>query len=131
MKSIIPFMLAACVAFAVSAQYSTVMRNAIVEYAGGLQLIETDMAGGIAVANLMSAGHTVALIEDNYVVDNRYGYAGIGSQMTSIIPLTSQAWMRVFISCMSLQVKASSQKRFMSSISFQMSVLLVFQNTAV
>jgi len=46
---------------------------------------EHDMAGGIAVANLMSVGHTVALIEDNYVVDNRYGYAGLGSQITSII----------------------------------------------
>ncbi len=46
---------------------------------------EHDMAGGIAVANLMSVGHTVALIEDNYVVDNRYGYAGMGSQITSII----------------------------------------------
>ena len=46
---------------------------------------EYTMAGGIAVANLMSVGHTVALIKDNYVVNNRYGYAGLGSQITSII----------------------------------------------
>jgi hypothetical protein len=43
------------------------------------------MAGGIAVANLMSVGHTKALVEDNYVVNNRYGYAGMGSQITSIV----------------------------------------------
>ncbi|TVR42458.1 MAG: T9SS C-terminal target domain-containing protein [Bacteroidia bacterium] len=46
---------------------------------------EYTMAGGIAVANLMSVGHTLALIKDNYVVNNRYGYAGLGSQITSII----------------------------------------------
>ena len=43
------------------------------------------MAGGIAVANIMSVGHTIALIEDNHVVNNRYGYAGMGSQITSIV----------------------------------------------
>ena len=46
---------------------------------------EHDMAGGIAVANLMSVGHTIALIEGNHVVDNRYGYAGMGSEITSIV----------------------------------------------
>jgi len=46
---------------------------------------EHEMAGGIAVANLMSVGHTIALIEGNHVVDNRYGYAGMGSQITSIV----------------------------------------------
>ncbi len=46
---------------------------------------EYDMAGGIAVANLMSVGHTIALVKDNMVVNNRYGYAGMGSQITSIV----------------------------------------------
>jgi hypothetical protein len=43
------------------------------------------MAGGIAVANIMSVGHTIALVEDNHLVNNRYGYAGMGSQITSIL----------------------------------------------
>ncbi len=46
---------------------------------------EFEMAGGIAVANLMSVGHTTALVRDNVVVNNRYGYAGMGSQITSIV----------------------------------------------
>ncbi len=43
------------------------------------------MAGGIALSNFLSVGHTLALIKDNHIVDNRYGIASQGSQITAVI----------------------------------------------
>lgn len=46
---------------------------------------EYAMAGGIAVSNSFAVGHTIALIKDNVVINNRYGYTGQGGQITSIL----------------------------------------------
>lgn len=43
------------------------------------------MAGGIAVSNLLTVGNSIALIEDNLVFDNRYGYTATGNNIMSII----------------------------------------------
>lgn len=42
-------------------------------------------AGGIGLSNLLSTGNTKAVVKDNYVVNNRYGYAQIGSNISSVI----------------------------------------------
>lgn len=44
-----------------------------------------DNAGGIGLSNLVGAGSTKAVIRDNYVVNNRYGYAQIGSNISAVI----------------------------------------------
>ncbi|MFO7874624.1 MAG: T9SS type A sorting domain-containing protein [Bacteroidales bacterium] len=46
---------------------------------------EHTMAGGIGLSNVMAAGSTIALIKDNHIVDNRYGLAAIGNQITALI----------------------------------------------
>jgi len=43
------------------------------------------LAGGIGLSNLLSTGSTKAVVRDNFVVNNRYGYAQIGSNISSII----------------------------------------------
>jgi hypothetical protein len=43
------------------------------------------MAGGIAISNLLGGGTAIALIEDNLVFDNRYGYTATGNNIMSII----------------------------------------------
>lgn len=43
------------------------------------------MAGGIGISNLLSTGSTKAVVRDNYVVNNRYGYAQIGNNISSVI----------------------------------------------
>lgn len=43
------------------------------------------MAGGIAISNLLSGGTSIALIEDNLVYDNRYGFTATGNNIMSII----------------------------------------------
>ncbi len=44
-----------------------------------------EMAGGIAVSNLFSTGNTLAVISDNVVVGNRYGYAQTGNNMSTVV----------------------------------------------
>ncbi len=44
-----------------------------------------DNAGGIGISNLVGAGSTKAAIRNNYIVNNRYGYAQIGSNISSVI----------------------------------------------
>ncbi len=44
-----------------------------------------DNAGGIAISNLVGAGNVKAVIRDNYVVNNRYGYAQLGNTISSVI----------------------------------------------
>jgi len=44
-----------------------------------------DNAGGIGISNLVGAGNTKAAIRDNYIVNNRYGYAQIGNNISSVI----------------------------------------------
>lgn len=44
-----------------------------------------DNAGGIGLSNLVGAGSTMAVIRDNYIVNNRYGYAQIGSSISAVI----------------------------------------------
>ncbi|MDP2236733.1 MAG: T9SS type A sorting domain-containing protein [Bacteroidales bacterium] len=43
------------------------------------------VAGGIGISNLLATGSTKAVIRDNFVVNNRYGFAQIGSNISSII----------------------------------------------
>ncbi len=43
------------------------------------------MAGGIGISNLLGSGSAKVLIRDNYVVNNRYGYAQIGNSISGII----------------------------------------------
>jgi len=43
------------------------------------------MAGGIGISNLLGSGSAKVLLRDNYVVNNRYGYAQIGNNISSII----------------------------------------------
>ncbi len=44
-----------------------------------------DMAGGIGISNLMASGTTKAVIRNNYIVGNRYGFAQIGDQISAFI----------------------------------------------
>lgn len=44
-----------------------------------------DNAGGIGISNLIAAGSTKAVIRGNYVYNNRYGFAQIGSNISTII----------------------------------------------
>jgi hypothetical protein len=44
-----------------------------------------DMSGGIAIANLMNTGATKALIKDNIVTNNRYGYTQQGNNIDALI----------------------------------------------
>ncbi len=44
-----------------------------------------DMSGGIALANLMKVGQTYAIIRNNIIKSNRYGYNQQGSNITSLI----------------------------------------------
>lgn len=43
------------------------------------------MAGGIGISNLLGVGHTRALVQDNRIYDNRYGYAQMGNNISSIV----------------------------------------------
>ncbi|NLM91932.1 MAG: T9SS type A sorting domain-containing protein [Bacteroidales bacterium] len=43
------------------------------------------MAGGIAISNLLGVGQTRALVQDNRIYDNRYGYAQMGNNISSIV----------------------------------------------
>lgn len=43
------------------------------------------MAGGIAISNLLGVGMTRALVQDNRIYDNRYGYAQMGNNISSIV----------------------------------------------
>ena len=43
------------------------------------------MSGGIAIANLLGVGHTNAIIRNNTVVNNRYGYTQQGPGIDAII----------------------------------------------
>jgi len=43
------------------------------------------MAGGIAISNLLGVGLTRALVQDNRIYDNRYGYAQMGNNISSIV----------------------------------------------
>ncbi len=42
-------------------------------------------AGGIGISSLAGVGDTKALVADNIIVNNRYGYAQIGSNINSVI----------------------------------------------
>lgn len=42
-------------------------------------------AGGIAISNTLSVGSTKALVKDNLIVENRYGYAQVGGNISSVI----------------------------------------------
>lgn len=44
-----------------------------------------DMSGGIALANLLNVGQTYAIIRNNTIKNNRYGYNQQGSHITSLI----------------------------------------------
>lgn len=44
-----------------------------------------DNAGGIGISNLVGAGNTKAVIRDNFIVNNRYGYAQIGNNISAVI----------------------------------------------
>ena len=44
-----------------------------------------DMSGGIALANLLKVGQTYAIIRNNIIKSNRYGYNQQGSNITSLI----------------------------------------------
>lgn len=44
-----------------------------------------DNVGGIGLSNLLATGNTKAVVRDNYVVGNRYGYAQIGNNISSVI----------------------------------------------
>lgn len=44
-----------------------------------------DNAGGIGISNLVGAGSTKAVIRDNFIVNNRYGYAQIGNNISTVI----------------------------------------------
>ncbi len=50
-------------------------------YVEGLYTI----AGGIAVSNLLGGGSSKVLVADNIIVDNRYGYAQTGNNISSVI----------------------------------------------
>lgn len=41
--------------------------------------------GGIGISNLLATGNTKAVVRNNYVANNRYGYAQIGSNISSVI----------------------------------------------
>ncbi|MBK9291296.1 MAG: T9SS type A sorting domain-containing protein [Bacteroidetes bacterium] len=43
------------------------------------------MAGGIGISNLLGSGSAKVVVRDNFVVNNRYGYAQIGNNISSII----------------------------------------------
>lgn len=43
------------------------------------------IAGGIAVSNLLGGGSSKVLIADNVIVNNRYGYAQTGNNISSVI----------------------------------------------
>ena len=43
------------------------------------------MAGGIAISNLLGVGQTRALVQDNRIYDNRYGYAQMGNNISSVV----------------------------------------------
>jgi hypothetical protein len=43
------------------------------------------MAGGIGISNLLGSGTAKVLVRDNFVVNNRYGYAQIGNAISGII----------------------------------------------
>jgi hypothetical protein len=43
------------------------------------------MAGGIGISNLLGVGQTRALVQDNRIYDNRYGYAQMGNNISSIV----------------------------------------------
>ncbi|MFW5657129.1 MAG: T9SS type A sorting domain-containing protein [Bacteroidota bacterium] len=43
------------------------------------------VVGGIAVSNLMGGGSTKAVIADNVIVNNRYGYAQTGNNISTVI----------------------------------------------
>ena len=42
-------------------------------------------AGGIGISNLLATGSTKAVIRDNYIINNRYGFAQIGANISTII----------------------------------------------
>ncbi|HMM10581.1 MAG TPA: T9SS type A sorting domain-containing protein [Bacteroidales bacterium] len=44
-----------------------------------------EMAGGIGVSNLLGSGSAKVVVRDNFVVNNRYGYAQIGNNISSLI----------------------------------------------
>ncbi len=44
-----------------------------------------DMAGGIGLSNLLATGSTKAVVRNNYIVGNRYGYAQIGNNIAAFI----------------------------------------------
>lgn len=43
------------------------------------------MVGGIAISNLLGVGLTRALVKDNLIYDNRFGYAQMGNNISSIV----------------------------------------------
>ncbi len=43
------------------------------------------MAGGIGISNLLGSGSAKVVVRDNFVVNNRYGYAQIGNNISSRI----------------------------------------------
>ncbi|TVQ89669.1 MAG: T9SS C-terminal target domain-containing protein [Bacteroidetes bacterium] len=44
-----------------------------------------DNAGGIAISNFVGLGNTLAHVADNTIIANRYGYAQIGNNISSLI----------------------------------------------
>ncbi|MDP3446395.1 MAG: hypothetical protein Q8T08_26350, partial [Ignavibacteria bacterium] len=44
-----------------------------------------DNAGGIGLSNLLSTGSTKAVVKDNTIIGNRYGYAQIGNSISALI----------------------------------------------
>lgn len=44
-----------------------------------------NMAGGIGISNLLGSGSAKVVVRDNFVVNNRYGYAQIGNNISSRI----------------------------------------------
>jgi hypothetical protein len=43
------------------------------------------MAGGIGISNMLGVGQTRAVVKDNTITDNRYGYAQIGNNITVVV----------------------------------------------
>lgn len=42
-------------------------------------------AGGIGISNLLATGSTTAVVRDNYIINNRYGFAQIGANISTVI----------------------------------------------
>jgi len=43
------------------------------------------MAGGIGISNLLGVGQTRAMVKDNQIFNNRYGYAQMGNNISSVV----------------------------------------------